>query len=222
MARPQLSHLIPGMVASMACSAAFAVDEASPWYVTATAGFTGQSDQRLDFTSPTGGTASATAPLGSGFAAGGAFGRTLGQSWRLEAEFMYQSVDHDGVAFAAGGPRGDGNFASTSVALNGLYDFNLFGSSSVRTYAGAGLVYLTEVDIDFEQGATELSYSGSDAGFQLLFGARYDLSGRFFVDAGLRYLLVSSVKLDAEVGAGGRIVADYEPWAATVSAGFRF
>lgn len=191
------------------------------WYATAFGGLVTQSDQRLS---------SPDLPLDAdvelrndtGFAAGAALGRHFGQNWRLEAEFVYQSVDHDVLTLFAGGPEGDGNYASTSVALNGYYDFNLFESNRARTYVGAGLVYLTEVDVDFEGAGGELSYSGSDTAAQLLLGVRYTLAERAFLDVGLRYLLASDVELDGEAGAPGRLVADYEPLGVTVGIGWRF
>jgi hypothetical protein len=83
-------------------------------------------------------------------------------------------VEHGGVDLAGIGALPSGNYASTGLALNGLYSFNAFGSEEVRTYVGAGPAWLTEVELDGE-GATD-----------------------------------------------GRIRADYEPWAATLSVGWRF
>ena len=123
---------------------------------------------------------------------------------------------------AAGGPSGDGNYASTSVAINALREFDLFGSSRARTYVGLGAVYATEIDVDFESGGVERSFSGSGTGVQALLGARYALGERAFVDAGVRYLLVSGAELDGEEGVVGRIKADYEPLAVTLSFGWRF
>jgi outer membrane protein W len=97
-----------------------------------------------------------------------------------------------------------------------------FGSPRARTYAGLGAVYATEVDLDFESNGIERSFSGSGSGFQALIGARYSLGERAFVDAGFRYLLISNVDLDAEENATGRIKADYEPLAVTVSFGWKF
>ncbi|MCU0759377.1 MAG: porin family protein [Steroidobacteraceae bacterium] len=196
---------------------------AGQWYATGILGAVTQSDQRLDYRRP-GVTASAsqTLPLDTGFAAGGSIGRYFGDAWRIEAEFMYQSVDHPAFTLSGGGPSGDGNYASTTIAVNALREFDLFGSSRARTYAGIGAVYATEVDLDFERGGIEQSFSGSGAGVQALLGARYSLGERAFVDAGLRYLLVSGVALDGEAGASGRIEADYEPIALTLSFGWRF
>jgi outer membrane protein W len=193
------------------------------WYATGTLGAVTQSDQRLAYSRP-GITAvtSSTLPLDTGFAAGGAIGRYFGDAWRIEAEFMYQSVDHPTFTLAGGGPSGDGNYASTTVAVNALREFDLFGSPRARTYLGLGAVYATEVDVDFESSGIERSFSGSGAGVQALLGARYSLGERAFIDAGLRYLLVSGVELDGEEGAVGRVEADYEPLAVTVSFGWRF
>jgi opacity protein-like surface antigen len=190
-------------------------------YVTAIVGLTDQRDQTLDFRS--GATTSrGEGTFDSGFLGGGAVGYRFDNGWRVEGEFVYQSVDHNGRVFSGVGPSGSGNYASTSVAVNGLYEFDLLGSARARTYVGAGLVYLTEVDIDFETGGSEQSFSGTGTGIQLLAGARYDIGERWFIDAGLRYLTASSLELEGEGGATGRIKTDYAPWAATVGVGWRF
>ena len=193
----------------------------SQWYATANFGTSFMSDKSVDFR---GGaqSQSGTARLGNGLLAGAAFGRTFGRSFRAEAEFTYSSVEHDGLRLNRGGSLPSGNFASTSLALNGLYSFNLFGSEKVRSYAGLGLAYLTEVDIDFEQGAQETSFSGDGFGLQLLAGARYEFGERWFVDAGVRYLTAGKVSMTGEGAAVGRASADYNPWSATIGIGWKF
>lgn len=190
-------------------------------YATALFGLANQSDQSLRL-SGAGAPQSGNASLGTGGLAGAAVGCGFGNGWRLEGEFAYQSVDSRTTGFSAPTPTGDGNFASTSVALNLVYGLDLGGSPDATTYVGAGLVRLTEVDLDIEQGGRETSFSGSGSGFQLLFGARYTLGEQWFFDAGLRWLRAGSLGLDREGGPGGRIVADYEPWAVTVGIGRRF
>lgn len=220
-----MQHLIkPALLAAVvALAPAVAAAEQRDWYATGTLGFVTQSDQKLAYTRPgVAGVASSTLPLDTGFLSGGSIGRYLNDDWRIETEFMYQSVDHPVFTLAAGGPTGDGNYASTSVAVNALREFDLFGSPSTRTYAGLGAVYATEVDVDFESGGVERSFSGSGAGVQALLGARYAFGERAFVDAGLRYLLVSGVEMDGEEGAVGQVKADYEPLAVTVSFGWKF
>ena len=220
------SALVPAGIAACLLLAAqspalAAAPDREGWYATALAGVNFMSDQSLEFSGvETPG--SANASLDSGFLAGAALGYGLTPNWRVELEFTYQSVDHDGLMDPSGTALAEGNFASTGLALNGLYEFNAFGSDRARTYVGLGAVWLTEVDIDFEQPEGELSYSGDDFGLQILAGARYDFSDRLFVDAGLRYLAASSIQLDGEQGAAGRITADYEPWSVTVAVGWRF
>ncbi len=202
---------IPGSV--------FAKDNS--WYTTAILGISSQSDQTLEFAA-NGLSQSSDSPLSSGLLAGASIGYAFESGWRLEGEFIYQSVDSKDAGLQFPAPTGDGNYASTSFAINALYDFNMFGSTEITSYLGAGLVRLTEVDIDFEDGGTERSFSGSDTGFQVLFGARYRFSERLFLDAGLRYLAASSIRLKPEGGAVGEIRADYQPWAATVGLGWQF
>jgi opacity protein-like surface antigen len=210
---------IAAIVLGATAAPAHAVD-AGP-YATALVGLANQSDQALAL-SGAGAPQERTVSLDSGGLAGAALGWQFANGWRLEGEFAYQSVDSGNPGFAPPGPQGEGNYASTSVALNALYEFDLFGSPRARTYVGAGLVRLTEVDIDFEAGGSERSYSGSDNGVQLLFGARYALGERTFVDAGVRWLRASSLTLDGEGSTAGTIRADYEPWAVTVGVGWRF
>ena len=214
------------LLLSAYANGATAAADTPDWYATGAFGLVTQSDQQLTFTRPgVSGAVTPTIPLDTGFLAGGSIGRYIGEAWRIEAEFMYQSVDHPVFTLVAGGPglpSGDGNYASTSIALNALREFDLFGSPSVKTYAGLGAVYATEIDLDFESGGVENSFSGSGTGVQGLIGARYNWGERAFVDTGVRYLLVSSAELDGEEGAVGRIKADYEPLALTVAFGWRF
>jgi opacity protein-like surface antigen len=149
--------------------------------------------------------------------------------WYATANFGANFMSDQSVRLSGDGPTqsGDGslppgNFASTSLALNGLYSFNLFGREEIRTYVGLGVAWLTEVDIDFEQGGQELSDSGDGVGVQLLAGARCEIGERWFLDAGPRYLSAGEVTMDGEGAATGRVRADYEPWSATLGAGWRF
>jgi opacity protein-like surface antigen len=189
-------------------------------YATAFGGGAFQGDQTFDFRNGTS-TDRGDASFSGSFISGASIGYGWDSGWRLEGEFAYQSVDMDAGTFSGAGPVGDGNYASTSLAANALYEFNAFGRESARTYLGVGVAFLTEVDADFESGGTERSFSGDGVGLQVLAGARYDLGERWFVDAGVRYLAASSLDLDEE-GGGGTIEADYAPWAVTLAVGLRF
>ncbi len=188
------------------------------WYATANIGANFMQNQSLRASGDSQ-LQSGSIDLSSGFLTGAAVGRAFNRNFRAEAEFIYQSADHDGVR---SGSLGSGNFASTAVALNGIYSFNLLGSEKVRTYVGAGAAWLTEVDLDFKQGGREVSYSGDGFGVQLLAGARYELGERWFVDAGVRYLNAGKMTLDGEGSALGRFRADYDPWSVAFGVGRKF
>lgn len=213
------SVLLAALLATVPAMASAAED--AHWYATANVGANFMSDQSVR-RSGVGPTQSGEADLGAGLLTGAAVGRAFNRSFRAEAEFVYQSADHDGVRLTGGGRLASGNFASTALAINGLYSFNLFGRETVRTYVGLGVAWLTEVDIDFEQGGQELSYSGDGVGVQLLAGARYELGERWYLDAGLRYLRAGEVTMDGEGATTGTIRADYEPWSATLGIGWKF
>jgi hypothetical protein len=57
-----------------------------------------------------------------------------------------------------------GNYASTSIALNALREFDFFGALRVRSYLGLGAVCATEIDVHFENDDIEGSFSGSGSG----------------------------------------------------------
>lgn len=195
----------------------------SPWYLTAIVGAVDQGDQTLEYGLDRDSTR-ADVRYDSGLLTGAALGYRFADAWRAEAEFAYQSIEFTGSPFAGtNGPAGNGNHAATALAVNVYREFDLFGSPRVRTYTGLGLVYLTEVDIDFEaRGQPESSFSTSNTGAQMLIGARYALGDRWFVDAGLRYLIGSEAEMDSESGVPGRIDARFEPGGLAVAAGWRF
>lgn len=220
--RPTLKPSLLALLSAAVCAATPGLSSASErgWYAGVLTGVTGQSDQtlRLEGSAPESGKAA----FSSGFLTGAAVGYRFQSGWRLEGEFTYQSVDRDRAVFNNPALQGKGNYASTGLALNALYEFDLFGSPRARSYLGAGLVALTEVDIDFETAAGERSFSGDDTALQLLAGVRYDLGERWYLDLGLRQLRASSLRLDGEVNSPGRVRADYRPWAVTLGAGWRF
>jgi opacity protein-like surface antigen len=195
-------------------SSAGASAEQSGWYVSGSVGAANQSDRDFTISSNTRGELA----LGSGFAAGGALGYTFNERFRLEGEFIYQSVSAK-VSTPSTLTRGDsGDYASTSAAINALVDVDLFGSPVARSYIGVGLVRLTEVDLDV--GSIQ-NFSGSGNGWQLLSGVRYALSERSFLDVGVRYLNANKLDLDEEAGTR-TLRADYAPWAVTIGFGWRF
>ncbi len=200
------------------CGAAQAEEN---WYASAKLGFNTLGDQTVSYAGP-GGSSSGNAEFDGGFAAGGAVGYKFGNNWRLEGEVLYRTSELDTADISGLGTFTEGDYSSVAIAVNGLYDFDLFGNEKIKTYVGGGIGWLQEIDIDFEQNGVEQSFSTDDIGFQAMFGARYELGENWFIDAEARYFYASDVEMTAEDNAIGRVTADYDPLTLAVSVGLVF
>ena len=192
-----------------------------PWYATAKFAYNTLDDQGIEYT-VAGNTVNGNAEFDGGFAAGATGGYRFNDSWRLEGEFMYRTSELDRATVTGLGTFTDGDYSSVAIGVNGLYDFNLFGTDKARAYVGGGVAWLQEIDIDFEENGVESSYSGDDFGFQLMLGARYDMSERWFLETDVRYFFASDIDMTAEGDAVGTVTADYEPLSVSVGVGWKF
>lgn len=143
----------------------------------------------------------------SGFDTGQIFGGAVGYAFagspfRSELEYAYRTGDADGSA----GITGD--LASTTVALNGYYDFTPVAGGLLTPYVGVGLSYVTEIDFDVSGGLAPGEYTDRDGfGYQLMLGAEYPLSERWSINGEVRYFDAGSQTL---TGSGGKLSADYQ------------
>ncbi|MEM7717826.1 MAG: outer membrane beta-barrel protein [Pseudomonadota bacterium] len=155
----------------------------------------------------------------SDFDAGQTFGAAVGYDYagspfRSELEFAYRTGDADGAAGVAG------DFASTTLAFNGYYDFTPIGGGKLTPYVGAGLAYVTEVDFDISGGSAPGEYNDSGAfGYQLMVGAAYPVSNRWALTGEIRYFDAGNQSL---TGPGGTLSADYDTVDFTLGAVFKF
>ena len=191
------------------------------WYATAKFAYNTLDDQDIEYTAA-GSTVNGRAEFDGGFAAGATGGYRFDNNWRLEGEVLYRTSELDTANIPGVGTFTDGDYSSVAIGVNGLYDFDLFGSDKATAYVGAGVAWLQEIDIDFEENGVESSYSGDDIGFQLMLGARYDMSERWFLETDVRYFFASDIEMTAEENAVGRVVADYEPLSVTAGIGWKF
>ena len=191
------------------------------WYATAKFAYNTLGDQGLEY-ADAGNTASGNAEFDGGFAAGATGGYRFNDNWRLEGELMYRTSELGRADIPGVGSFTEGDYSSLAIGVNGLYDFNLFGSDRARAYVGAGVAWLQEIDIDFEQNNVESSFSGDDIGFQVMLGVRYDMGERWFLDTDVRYLSASDIEMTAEENAGGTVVADYDPLSISLGVGWKF
>lgn len=155
------------------------------------------------------------------FTGGGAIGYAWSH-WRLEGEITYRTNETSGAAnsLPTGSERGD--FSSLGIAVNALREFDLIPGDRAKTYLGLGLVYVQEIDIDFELGSNEVSFSDSELGVQLIGGAAYRLGERWDLLTELRYLPLGGVSLDGERSSDGSVNAGYDHWSLNVGLRYRF
>ena len=113
----------------------------------------------------------------------------------------------------------EGNYASVTVGANAYYRFRR--QSELQPYLGAGLGWVQEVDVDFEENGVETSFETDDFGLQFAAGVRWTPGDRWLLDAQLRWLDVSGVTMEAEDGLG-TVSADYAPLTLLLSAGWRW
>ncbi|WP_397595247.1 outer membrane protein [Sphingorhabdus sp.] len=152
------------------------------------------------------------------FKSGPVVGAALGydyanSSFRSEIEFIYRSGD---AKTFAGGATGD--FASTTVMVNGYYDFKSLGS--LTPYVGIGAGYVTEIDFDISGGRNPGEYSDRGGfAWQAMGGLNYAISKRIGLSGELRFFEAGSRNL---TGSSGSIEADYAPFEALVGLRYRF
>ncbi len=164
----------------------------------------------------------AEASFSPSFVAGGALGWRFSPRFRMEAEMLYRTVALDEIAFADEGLFTEGDYSSVAISANALFDFNLFGSEKAKTYAGLGLSWLQEVDVDFERDGVERSFSGDEIGVTAMAGVNYRLSQDWDFNLELRYLNIGETEMEGEENAVGAVTADYNPISVMLGLGWRF
>ncbi len=205
------------LTAALTSPAVSADSNAGGYYLKAIGGAGWLADADLDSRTQGAGEAA----FDAGFSGGAALGYDFGR-WLAEVELVYRTNTLDRVRGTSFDGADDGDFSSLGVGLNGAYQFNLLGNPAVQSYAGAGIVWFQEIDIDFEGEGPERSYSGDDIGIQVFLGARYALNDRWSLHAEARYLTASGIEMDGEGAAPGSFEADYDRTSVTAGLSYRF
>lgn len=214
----KLRKILPIFMALTSAATAHAEDR---WYIKADFGIQSLGSQTLQYADTTV-RESARIGFDVGLNSGATLGYRLTPNWRLEADLMYRTNELGDGILAAVGAFDEGNFASLGLGLSALYDFNLFGDSTLRAYAGAGPYFVQEADIDFERAGVETSFEADDIGFQLQLGLSYPVSDHLFIDVGLRALFLSDVELELPADTNRIISSDYDPVSLNVGFGYRW
>lgn len=213
---------IAALAAVLALADAARADEAEKFYATASIGAGSLSSATLTFSDGVG-TSTAGGKYEASFAGGGALGYRFDNGWTLEGELMYRRNELDPVSLAGLGDFNGGDFASLGFGINALYRFDIGSSGKLRGYAGPGLVYLQEIDIDFDDGGQqEISFESDETAWQFKVGGRYDFSERWFVDAAATYLAASSVRMELPADPSQTVESDYDHLMLSLGVGWRF
>jgi opacity protein-like surface antigen len=192
------------------------------WYVDVTGAITFLDVSSVDVDLDDGTFGTADLDSDTGFAFGGAFGREIDDRWRVEAELMYRTNDHEALTLPDGRVLTEGDYSSLIVSANGYY---LFGdpSSAWRPFVGVGAGWIQEIDIDFEEAGVESSFSGDGFAWQAMAGVSWRASDRWSFDLEARYLGAGDIDMDGEEGpVGGRMTADYSLFSVAIGASVRF
>ena len=209
--------------AAFAGMASYNVDAASEdrWFLRPQVGLSLISDFQARSNKVAGFSGPAEIKLDNGFAAGIGIGYRYSPNFAVELAWEYRSNDSEAL-IDGGTSLGSGNYASNTFFLNGLYFFSQSGRW--QPYLGAGLSWLQEIDLDFEQDGVESSYSGDgDIGYQLFAGLNYDLTPDWGLQTELRYGSITSITLESEAGDGSSFSGmDYQPFTVQVGLIYRF
>lgn len=220
--RNTLFGTIAVLVSGVALMGPAEADEADRFYASASVGAGSLSSAKLTFSDGVD-TSTANGKYEASFVGGGALGYRLDNGWTLEGELTYRRNELDPVSLAGLGNFSGGDFASLGFGLNALYRFNIGSSGKLQGYAGPGLVYFQEIDIDFDDGGQqEISFESDDTAWQFKLGGRYEFSERWFVDAAATYLVASGVRMELPADPSQTIESDYDHLTLSLGVGWRF
>ncbi|REL35985.1 outer membrane protein [Thalassotalea euphylliae] len=159
--------------------------------------------------------------LDTGFNVGLSGGYYYNDSIAVEFGWEYRSNDSE-TNLANSFTYPDGNYASNTFYLNGLYHFAK--TVNWQPYLGGGLIWVQEIDIDLEFEGNELSFSSDgDIGFQVMAGINYHLNNDWLIQLEARYSDITDIDLSGEERAIGNISGlDYQPVTLQVGLIYKF
>lgn len=156
----------------------------------------------------------------TGYVGGLAFGYQYNKNLMVEVAWEYRSNDTKIRNQPVGVSLNGDNSASNVVLVNGYYTFDHV--SNFEPYIGLGVGWLQELDVDTKNNGSEVSYSDSGLAYQFMAGIRYPIAKEWKADLQLRYLNVTSKKLDAESGMGEIKRFDYDPVSLQIGISYHF
>ena len=168
----------------------------------------------------------------TGFTLGGAIGHSYGEitdgiGLRAEIELSYSESDIDQIFFSGNGPAAEvnvaGDFSTTNLFVNALFDLNTLGNDTITPYVGGGIgVAFSDLDAVYGPGVV-LDSSQENLALQAIIGASIAATDKtdLFVEG--RYTRVFNFETPRLAPTGaltGVIEDDIDTYG--INAGFRF
>lgn len=170
------------------------------WYVTLFGGASFPNHVKTDFYDY-----NYSVDLKTGFVIGGAVGRRINDTFRVEGELSYARYKASGYSYsgpfdADSGPA-SGNLSATYLLANVWADVAHFGDAKLYVGGGIGAAYVT-ADTHFD--GAPYGYGSGGWGFagQVGAGVTYALTQNVDIDFGYRFKAVTGVDLDDNDGSG--------------------
>ena len=158
--------------------------------------------------------------LSNGFTSGAAIGHYITDNISAELSQTYKTKNHKGTTTGLFTGT-EGNYASNIFGFTGYYNFNNF--NKFKPYIGGAILLAQEIDMDFESGNTEQSFStGGNMGYGLTLGTRYEINQRYAVFTDIQYSHFSGLDLQNENGTGKISNIKYNPLALRFGLAFNF
>lgn len=156
----------------------------------------------------------------AGIAYSGAFGYRWGNGFALEAEGIYRRNEIDSLEVAGVDTLREGDFASLTFYLNGLYHFDT--GTRWRPYVGVGFGWVEEIDVDIDAGTGEFGYDDSGWGYQAMVGVEYETKSGLGVFTEARLFGATGFDLESEDGTGVEYDGDYMGMSLMLGVTYRF
>ena len=193
---------------------------ADEWFVRPVVGLSQMSDVSSSGGTIDGLTGTSDINLDSGINMGLGLGYNYGNNFAVELFWEYRSNDSSTLV-ADIANYSDGNYASSIIALNGIYEFD--SSGDWTPYVGAGLTWAQEIDIDLEENNVERSLSADgDTGFQIFAGTNYKLTDNWDAQFEVRYGSITGIDLAGENTTDTMTGLDYETTTLQVGFSYKF
>lgn len=217
---PLLNQRCAACMAAVVCLSPLSVaaEEKSGYYVSVYGGHSSMASTSFSESRVADPAVGGKVNFGYGIGFGAAMGYRYGNGWALEL-----ALDERGNTLkSVGGVVVGGNIFSEVVYMNGYYRLPVRGS--VRPFIGAGLGYVSGLDIDVERNGTEQEYSRKGGlALQAIAGGEYSLSTRWSLSGDVRWSHMSSGPFKATT-AGNTLTGQpkYQPLSLNMSLIYRF